>query len=150
MNLNAITAHCFCELQVRLIIRAATNYFFLESVYQIKTSHIFRNLLKSESVSDLKLEMFLIVCYSLFFILEKAEKGKMRKVVCAFFQTACETVKHCLPCHDSDNIEPPTPDPDLDNSEPVRTCWTRSVQISSHHLWKKVPPRLSNRPIIPI
>lgn len=41
----------------------------------------------------------------------------MRKAVRAFFQTACETVKHRFPCHDSDKIQPPTPDPDLDNSE---------------------------------
>lgn len=33
--------------------------------------------------------------------------------------SACETVKHHFPSHNSDKIQPPTPDPDLDNSEPV-------------------------------
>ncbi|KAL0146512.1 hypothetical protein M9458_058143, partial [Cirrhinus mrigala] len=52
--------------------------------------------------------MFLIVCSSLFLILEKAKKGRKRKAVRAFFRRAREAVKQLFPC----TVRHPKAEPD--------------------------------------
>ncbi|XP_026094108.1 serine/threonine-protein kinase pim-2-like [Carassius auratus] len=50
---------------------------------------------------------------------KEAKKGRKRKAVRAFFRRACKAVKQLFSCCDSERVQPPKAEPDLDPSQLV-------------------------------
>lgn len=93
-------------------------------------------LIRNCSSNNHSQRCFLIVCYSVFFTLEKTKKGRKRKAVHAFFRRLRKTVKHLFLCRDSTRtpVEVPSEMKSVDDDIPVEpepepVCLSRSEQV---------------------